>query len=79
MEANYFTLLFELICRVHYEKPRVDEAQTRTKISGRNINNLRYANETTRMAESEEELKSLLMKVKEESEKAGFKAQHSEN
>ena len=64
MEANYFTLLFELICRVHYEKPRVDEAQTRTKISGRNINNLRYANETTLMAESKDELKNLLMKVK---------------
>ena len=48
------------------------------KISGRNINNLRYADDTTLMAESEEELKSLLMKAKEESEKAGLK-QHSEN
>ena len=57
-------MLFELICRVHYEKPRVDEAQTRTKIAGRNINNLRYANETTLMAESKDELKNLLMKVK---------------
>ena len=45
----------------------------------RNINNLRYADDTTPMAESEEELKSLLMKVKVESEKVGFKAQHSEN
>ena len=51
----------------------LDEAQPRIKISGRNINNLRYADDTTLMAESEEELKSLLTKVKEESEKAGFK------
>ena len=50
-----------------------DEAQGRIKIAGRNINNLRYADDTTPMAESEEELKSLLMKVKEESEKAGLK------
>ena len=57
----------------------LDEAQAGIKIAGRNINNLRYADETTLMAESEEELKSLLMKVKEESEKVGFKAQHSEN
>ena len=49
---------------------RLDEAQAGIKISGRNINNLRYANDTTLMAESEEELKSLLMKVKEESEKS---------
>ena len=47
----------------------LDEAQTRIKFAGRNINNFRYANDTTHMAESEEELKSLLMKVKEESEK----------
>ena len=51
----------------------LDEAQARIKITGRNINNLRYADDTTLMAESEEELKNLLMKVKEESEKAGFK------
>ena len=51
----------------------LDEAQAGIKIAGRNINNLRYAGDTTLMAESEEELKSLLMKVKEESEKAGFK------
>ena len=51
----------------------LDEAQTGIKIARRNINNLRYANDTTLMAESEEELKSLLMKVKEESEKAGLK------
>ena len=48
-------------------------AQARIKIAGRNINNLKYADDTTLMAESEEELKSLLMKVKEESEKAGLK------
>ena len=51
----------------------LDEAQARIKIAKRNINNLRYADNTTFMAESEEELKSLLMKVKEESEKAGLK------
>ena len=51
----------------------LDEAQTRIKISGRNSNSLRYADDTTLMAESEEELKSLLMKVKEESEKVGLK------
>ena len=51
----------------------LEEAQTRIKIAGININNLRYADDTTLMAESEEELKSLLMKVKEESEKAGLK------
>ena len=51
----------------------LDEAQAVIKISGRNINNLRYASETTLIAESEEALKSLLMKVKEESEKAGLK------
>ena len=52
----------------------MDEAQAVIKIAGRNINNLRYADDTTLMAESEEELKSLLMKVKEESEKAGLKS-----
>ena len=55
----------------------LDEAQAGIKISGRNINNLRYADDTTLMAENQEELKSLLMKVKEESEKADLK--HSEN
>ena len=54
----------------------LDEAQAGIKIAGRNINNLRYPDDTTLMTESEEELKSLLMKVKEESEKVG---QHSEN
>ena len=51
----------------------LDKAQGRIKIAGRNINNLRHASDTTLMAESEEALKSLLMKVKEETEKAGFK------
>ena len=51
----------------------LEEAQAGIKIAGRNINNLRYADDTTRMAESEEELKSLLMKVKKESEKVGLK------
>ena len=51
----------------------LEEAQARIKIAGRNINNLRYADDITLMAESEEELKSLLMKVKEESEKVGLK------
>ena len=51
----------------------LDEAQTGIKIAGRNINNLRYADDTTLMAESEEELKSLLMKLKEETEKVGLK------
>ena len=51
----------------------LDEAQTKIKITGRNINNLRYADDTTLMAESKEKLKSLLMKVKEESAKVGLK------
>ena len=57
---------------------RLDEAQAGIKIAGKNINNLRYAGDTTLMAESEEELKSLLIKVKE-SEKSWLKTQHSEN
>ena len=66
---------------VEYSKRNVglEEAQAEIRIAGRNINNLRYADDTNPMAESEEELKSLLMTVKEESEKVGFKAQHSEN
>ena len=55
------------------QNPGLDEAQAGIKIARRNINNLRYAEDITLMAESEEELKSLLMKVKEESEKAGLK------
>ena len=52
---------------------QLDDSQARIKIAGRNINNLRYTDDTILMVESEEELKSLLMKVKEESEKAGLK------
>ena len=58
---------------------RLDAALAGIKIARRNINNLRYADDTTLMAESEKELKSLLMKVKEETEKSCLKAQHSEN
>ena len=65
--------MYAIICRVHHVKARLDEAQTGIKIIGRNINNLRYADDFTLMAESEEELKSLLMKVKEESEKTVLK------
>ena len=57
----------------------LEEAQAGIKIAGRNINNLRYADGTTLMAESEEELKSLLMKVKKETEKSWLKTQHSKN
>ena len=57
----------------------LEEAQAGIKIAGRNINNLKYADDTTLKAESEEELKSLLIKVKEEREKNWLKAQHSEN
>ena len=55
------------------ENAGLDEAQTRIKIAGRNFNNLRYAGDTTLMVESEEKLKSLLMKVKEKTEKVGLK------
>ena len=58
---------------------RMDEAQARIKIARRNINNLEYADDTTLMAESKEDLRSLLMKVKEESEKNWLKTQHSKN
>ena len=70
--------LFKLYAEYILQNARLDEAQAGIKIAGRNINNLRYADDTTLMAETEEELKSLLMKVKEESEKVGLK-QHSEN
>ena len=65
--------LFNLYAEYIMRHSGLDEAQAGIKIAGRNINNLRYANETTLMAESEEELKSLLMKVKEETEKVGLK------
>ena len=57
----------------------LDEAQAGIKIAGKNINSLRYAHDTTLMTESEEELKSLLLKLKGESKKVGLKSQHSEN
>ena len=65
--------LFNLYAEYIMKNAGLDEAQAGIKIAGRNINNLRYADDTTLMAESEEELNSLLMKVKEESEKAGLK------
>ena len=71
--------LFNLHAEYIMRNAGLDEAQAGIKIAGRNINNLRYADDTTLMEESEEELKSLLMKVKEESEKSWLKAQHSEN
>ena len=68
-QACLFNLYAEYIMR----NPGLEEAQAGIKIAGRNINDLRYADDTTRMGETEEELKSLLMKVKEESEKVGLK------
>ena len=65
--------LFNLYVKYIIRNAGLDEAQAGIKIAGRNINNLRYADDTTLMAESEEELKSLLMEVKEESEKVGLK------
>ena len=67
------TCLFNLHVEYTMRNCRLDEAQAGIKIAGRNINNLRYAEDTTLMAESKEELKNLLMKVKEESEKVGLK------
>ena len=69
LSACLFNFYAEYIMR----NAGLEEAQSRIKISGRNINNLRYADDTSLMAESEEELKSLLMKVEEESEKVGLK------
>ena len=65
--------LFNLYAEYTIQNAGLDEAQAGIKIAGRNINNLRYTDDTTLTAESEEELKSLLMKVKEESEKVGLK------
>ena len=65
--------LFNLYAEYIMQNAGLDKAQAGIKITGRNINNLRYADDTTLMAQIEEELKSLLMKVKEESEKAGLK------
>ena len=76
MSPCFFNLYAEYIMRI----AELEEAQPGIQIARRNINNLRYADDTTFMAGKEEELKSLLMKVKAESEKVGFfKAQHSEN
>ena len=71
--------LFNLYAESIMRNAGLEEAQAEIKIAGRNINNLRYADDTTLTAESEEELESLLMKVKEEREKVGLKPQHSEN
>ena len=71
--------LFNLYAEYIMRNAGLEEAQDGIKIAGRNINNLRYADDTTLMAESEEETKNLLMKVKEESGKSWLKAQHSEN
>ena len=71
--------LFNLYAEYIMWNAGLDEAQTEIKIAGRNINNLRYADDITLMADSEEELKSLLNKVEEESEKSWLKAQCSEN
>ena len=65
--------LINLYAEYIKQNARLDEAQAGIKIAGRNINNLRYSDNTTLMAENKEELKNLLMKVKEESEKAGLK------
>jgi len=70
---EYVYCLFNLYAEYIMRNVGLDEAQAGIKIAGRNINNLRYADDTNLMAESEEELKSLLMKVKEESEKVGLK------
>ena len=66
-------MLFNLFAEYLLQNARVNEAQTEIKISRKIINNLRYADDTTLMAQSEEELRSLLLKVKEESKKAGLK------
>ena len=71
--------LFTLYAEYIMQNDGLDEAQAGISIARRNNNNLRYADDTTHMAESEEELKILLMKVKEESEKCWLKIQHSEN
>ena len=73
VKAVYYHYLFNVHAEYIMQNIGQDEAQGEIKITGRNINNLRYADDTTLMAESEEELKSLLMKVKEKSEKVGFK------
>ena len=71
--------LFNFYAKYIMWNARLDEAKAEIKFAGRNINDLRYAGDTTLIAESKEELKSLLMKVKEESEKVGLKLNFSEN
>ena len=71
--------LFNLYAEYIMRKAGLDKAQAWIKITGRDINNLRYADDTTLMAENKEELKNVLMKVKEESEKNWLKTLHSEN
>ena len=80
IEKEYIKAVFNLYAENIMRNAELDEAQAGIKTVGRNINNLRYADDTTLMTESKEELKSFLMKVKEESEKVGLKLnQHSEN
>ena len=69
----YIVTLFNFYAEYIMQNAGLDESQARIKIAGRNINNFRYVHDSTLMAESEEELKSLLIRVKEESEKAGLK------
>ena len=76
---EFFNVLLDTYAGYIMRNAGLDETQAGIKIARININNLRYADNTTFTAESEEDLKSLLMKVKEESEKSWFKAQHSEN
>ena len=71
--------LFNVYSEYIMRNARLDEAQAGVKIAGRSVSNLIYADDTTLMPESEEELNSLLMKLKEESEKDGLKTQHSKN
>ena len=73
------TCLFNLYAEYIMRKTGLDESQAGIKVAGRNINNLRYSDDTTLMAEREEEQKSLLMKVKEESEKIGWKLNIQKN
>ena len=72
-QQTFSPCLFKLYAEYIMQNARLDEAQAGIKTAGRNINNLRYADDTSLMAESEEELRSLLMKVKEESKKVGLK------
>ena len=79
MSKLYIVTLIILYAEYIMRNSGLEEAQAGIKIAGRNINNLKYADDITLMAESEQELKSLLMKVKEESGKSCLKTQHSEN